>query len=232
MKSLLLHLAFPVIVLLLLHPKPLAAQDVTHLKVYLTENGMKPADYVIEKFKANSVILLGEDHGVQQNLLFVQSLIPVLYANHIYNIGMEFGASEDQSMLDALVTAQAYDEDIARKIMFHYNVAWAFQEYRDVYKKAWEFNRTLPQSARKFRIINLSYHYNWEGFEAPRTPENMATVFYKGTADKYRADLIEKEFFAKGEKILALVGTPHAYTQYANGQLLYNNDNFCSYDHN
>ena len=207
-------------------------QHNNELLSYIKTTSKGPAAYVVEKFKTHDVVLLGEDHGVQQNLLFVQSLIPTLYANSVYHIGMEFGASEDQALLDSLITAPAYSEEVARKIMFHYNVAWAFLEYRDVYKKAWEFNRTLPAGARKFRIINLSYHFNWEGFEAPRTPENMAQVFHKGTADKYRAELIEKEIFAKGEKMLALVGTPHAYTKYANGQLLYNNDNFCSYDNN
>ena len=208
------------------------AQQSSELLAYLNGNSINPKDYIIQKFKTQDIVLLGEDHGVQQNLLFVQSLIPALYAQGVFHIGMEFGASEDQALLDSLISAPAYSEDVARRIMFHYNVAWAFLEYRDVYKKAWEFNRTLPSGARKFRIINLSYHFNWEGFEAPRTPENMALVFHKGTADKYRAELIEKEIFSKGEKMLALVGTPHAYTKYANGQLLYNNDNFCSYDNN
>lgn len=209
-----------------------AAQQTNDLLFYLQSNSKAPEVYVLEKFKSHDVVLLGEDHGVRQNLLFVQSLIPALYASQVYNIGMEFGASEDQQLLDSLITAPVYSEDVARKIMFHYNVAWAFQEYRDIYKKAWEFNRALPAKAKKFRIINLSYHYNWEGFEAPRTAENMASVFHKGTIDKYRAALIENEILGKGEKILALVGTPHAFTRYANGQLQYNNDNFCSYDSN
>lgn len=208
------------------------AQPSHDFTTYLTTHGMEPKAYIIEKFRTNDVVLLGEDHGVQQNLLFVQSLIPDLYAHGVYHIGMEFGASEDQALLDSLVNAPAYDEDAARKIMFNYNVAWAFTEYRDIYKQAWEFNRTLPPHAKKFRIINLSYHYHWEGFEAPRTPENMARVFHKGTTDKYRADLIEQEILSRGEKILALVGTPHAYTGYASGQLQFNNDNFCSYDSN
>jgi hypothetical protein len=207
-------------------------QDNNELLSYIKTTGKGPAAYVVEKFKTQDIVLLGEDHRVQQNLLFVQSLIPALYANGIFHIGMEFGASEDQALLDSLISAPVYSEDVARRIMFHYNVAWAFREYRDLYKKAWEFNRTLPFAARKFRIINLSYYFIWEGFEAPRTPENMALVFHKGTADKYRAELIEREIFANGEKMLALVGTPHAYTKYANGQLLYNNDNFCSYDNN
>ncbi len=199
---------------------------------YLRLHGKDPQAYLIETFRKYDVILLGEDHHVRQNLLFVQGLIPALYAAGVYAIGMEFGASEDQAALDSLVTAPEYDEAQARRIMFHYNVAWAFHEYMDVYRAAWTFNRSLPPHSRPFRILNLSYAYNWEGFDGRRSPENMATVFYKGTADQYRAELIGREILDKREKLLALVGTPHAYTRYAQPEFRYNNDNFCAYDDN
>jgi len=216
--------------------EPLAGQTKcagdTALLTFLHANGRSPDAYLLEKFKRADVVLLGEDHHVKQNLLFVQDLISALYRAGVYAIGMEFGAAEDQAALDALVNAPEYDTAMARRIMFHYNVAWAFQEYMDVYRKAWAFNKTLPKGSRRFRILNLSYVYNWEGFAGRRTPENMAQVFYKGTADKFRAELIENQVLSKGEKILALVGTPHAYTRYAQPEFQYNNDNFCAYDSN
>ena len=206
--------------------------DENELLSFLRTDGKDPQSYVIEKFKTYDIVLLGEDHHVQQNLLFVQSLIPALYKAGVRAIGMEFGASEDQERLDSLVGAPEYSEAVARQIMFSYNVAWAWKEYMDIYRRAWEFNRTLPPGAKRFRILNISYRYNWEGFEGKRTPDNMAKVFYKGTIDKYRAELIEHEIVRKKEKLLALVGTAHAYTKYASAEFRFNNDNFCSYDDN
>lgn len=196
---------------------------------YLMKHSRIPEDYVIDKFKTNDVVLFGEHHLVRENLLFVQQLVPALYQNGIYNLGMEFGASELQDKLDQLVNAEVYDETLAREIMYAYNVTWAYREYIDVYKAAWKLNRSLPPAARKFRILNLSYIYHWERF-AGRTPESMKAVFPKGTADMYRAAIIEKEIFGKNEKLLALVGTPHAYTRYGSAYFKYNGDNFYDYD--
>lgn len=44
--------------------------------------------------------------------------------------------------------------------------------------------------------------------------------------------MIEKEVLRNKEKILALVGTPHAYTKYGSPYFLFNGDNFCGYDRN
>lgn len=197
---------------------------------WIRNNALSPEKYIIEKFLHYDIILLGENHLVKENLLFVQDLIPKLYQNGVYNIGMEFGASESQKELDELVNAAEYIEEKAREIMFTYNVAWGFQEYIDIYKAAWKLNRSLPPDARKFRILNLSYVFNWEKFNGERTVESMKLVFNKGTADKYRAEIIEKEIIDKKEKILALVGTPHAYTRYGSPYFKFNGDNFCDYD--
>lgn len=93
---------------------------------YLSQNSISPDDYIISTFKSRDVILLAEDHRVKENLEFLHSLVPKLYEVGVYNIGMEFGASEDQSKLDSLVNALEYSEDLARQLMFNYNTGWAF----------------------------------------------------------------------------------------------------------
>lgn len=209
----------------------LSAQQISKETIdWLKNHTLSPDKYIIEKLQAHDIVLLGENHIVKENLLFVQGLIPILYQNGIYNLGMEFGASEFQKELDELVNADEYNEEKARAIMFAYNVAWGFREYLDVYKAAWKLNHSLPVGVRKFRILNLSYVFDWEKFNGERTPESMKLVFNKGTADKFRAEIIEKEIITKNEKILVLVGTPHAYTRYGSPYFKYNGDNFCDYD--
>lgn len=181
---------------------------------YLSKNKMSPQEYIASKFVTKDIILLSEEHRVKENLELVKSLIPVLYKKGVYTIGMEFGASENQKTLDSLILAPEYNEDLARKLMFNYNSGWVFKGYTDLYKAAWEFNKTLPKSAKKFRILNLSYRYNWSSFSGYRTPEKMKKVFYKGNTEAYRFGIVEKEIIAKQEKILILTGDIHAFTKY------------------
>lgn len=181
---------------------------------YLSNNKMSPQEYIASKFATKDIIILSEEHRVKENLELVKSLIPILYKNGVYTIGMEFGASENQKTLDSLILAPEYNEDLARKLMFNYNSGWVFKGYTDVYKAAWLFNKTVPKSAKKFHILNLSYRYNWSSFSGYRTPEKMKKVFNKGNTEAYRFGIVEKEVIAKREKILILTGDIHAFTRY------------------
>jgi hypothetical protein len=197
-----------------LKPFPLSAEAVALLRAYLTTHWQAPEQYIVSLFKTRDVVLLAEDHAIRHNLHLAHALVPLLYQAGVHNLGMEFGASEDQAALDHLVTAERYDENIARRLMFNYNVGWAFQEYLDVYRAAWTFNRTLPSGARRFRILNLSYQYQWAEAPVVRTPENARTIYPRGPIDAYRAERTWREVLDRGEKILILTGTPHAFTRY------------------
>lgn len=181
---------------------------------YLSNNKMSPEEYIVSKFSSKDIVLLSEEHRVRENLELVKNLIPILYKKGVYTIGMEFGASENQKTLDSLIIAPQYNEDLARKLMFNYNSGWVFKGYTDLYKAAWLFNKTMSKSTRKFRILNLSYRYNWSSFSGYRTPEKMKKVFYKGNTEVYRFEIVEKEIITKGEKILILTGDIHAFTKY------------------
>jgi len=220
-----------ILILLILSTIELSSQEINQSMVdFLNDKGMEPKEYIIHSFESNDVIFLGESHLVKQNLEFVQSIIPELYKNGIYNLGMEFGTYEDQHTLDSLVTASVYDEQLAEVLMFNYNTTWGYKEYIDIYRGAWELNHLLPEEAPKFRIVNLSYRFNWNGFTS-RTPESMRKVFSKGPPDKFRADVIEIEVLDKNQKILALVGTPHAFTRYRSLDSASNATNYSLFDH-
>ncbi|MET3027095.1 hypothetical protein ABXT06_10485 [Flavobacterium sp. UW10123] len=190
------------------------SNEVENSVQYLLNNFKTPEEYIASKFAEKDIVLLAEEHRVKENLLLVKNLIPVLYKNNVYNLGMEFGASEDQVKLDSLVSATDYNEDLARKLMFNYNSGWAFKGYTDLYKAAWLLNKSLPKSAKKFRILNLSYRYDWSSFSGQRTPEKMKKVFYKGNTEIFRFGIVEKEIIAKQEKVLILTGDIHAFTKY------------------
>ncbi|MBL8270904.1 MAG: hypothetical protein JNL55_31165, partial [Steroidobacter sp.] len=97
----------------------------------------------------------------------------------------------------------------------NYNVGWAYREYMDIYRAAWRLNRSLPAGARKFRVLNLSYRYDWSAYQGNRTPTTFARVHHRGNPEIYRADMVRREILAKAEKILILAGNSHAFTRYA-----------------
>lgn len=186
-----------------------------------------PGDYLLTKFRGADVVLLGEDHAVKQSVAFVANMIPKLYAAGVTNLVMEFGAEEDQARLDKLVTAPAYDPQAARQLMSNYNVMWSWQDYRDLYRAVWAFNRSLPKGKPPFRIVNMSYVFDWSGFTGTRTPETLRHVFPRGMVDQFRAERIAREVLDKGQKALVLTGTLHAFTRFAAGQTQSDGDGFC-----
>ena len=62
---------------------------------YVLQNYMTPESYVIEKFKDHDAVILGENHLIKHDPLFVQKLIPLLYENGIYTVAIEFALYED-----------------------------------------------------------------------------------------------------------------------------------------
>lgn len=192
----------------------LLTETIEPLVGYIKKYGQTPEAYLLNVFKSHDVVLLAEEHAIRHNLELAHRMIPLLYQAGVYAFGMEFGASEDQAELDQLVTGSTYDEDAARQIMFHYNTGWAYQEYLEIYRTTWALNRSLPESARKFRILNLSYQYNWAEAPVVRTPANAQKIYHRGPVDAYRSVIVRREILDKNEKILILTGTPHAFTRY------------------
>src|SRR2546423_8310457 len=64
---------------------------------YLAAHYQSPEDYVVSKFKDHDIVFLGEHHMVKEELLFLQRLLPKIYAAGVRNLGFEMSWSEDQS---------------------------------------------------------------------------------------------------------------------------------------
>lgn len=185
---------------------------------FLNTHQSTPSDYVLRKFTKHKIVLLAEEHALQNNLQFVKELIPGLYKAGVTNLGMEFGSTEMQTKVDSLMMASTYSEQLVRDIMYFHNSAWPYQEYLDLYKAVWEFNRTLRKDQKKFRVLHLSYQYAWKDFEGEITPEKRKKVFHRG-GDLFWANRVKQEVIDKKEKVLCLVGVPHAFTRFYQSHL-------------
>jgi hypothetical protein len=186
----------------------------TTLATYLREQALTPEEYVVSKFRDHDIVLLGEHHFIKHDVELVQALIPLLYAAGIRDLGIEFGCRELQDRADALVTAETYDEGLARWLMFQWGSYWPYVEYLGLYRKAWEMNRSLPAGAPKFRIVGLDYKAHWDFLRENMPPAQWKAVLDKGPRDAYMARTIIDEFVKKKRKALVYVGQHHAFTRY------------------
>lgn len=190
---------------------------VRELTEYVKAHHQTPEEYVVSKFKDHDIVFLGEYHRLKHDAELVQRLIPLLYENGVYNLGMEFACYRDQALIDSLVNARTYDESLARSILFNFRVYWGFQEYADIFRSAWKLNRSAPDSARRFRIVGLNTYTDWSRVktrEDRNNPEIMKKVFVDGDPDDVMARTILKEFVEKNEKALIYTGWHHSFTRY------------------
>lgn len=189
-----------------------------------------PAQFVVDRFLDADLVLLSEDHAIRDVLDFVAALIPRLHRAGVFQIGMEFGAEEQQARIDAVLSAPRYDEQAVREALWDYNVGWAYIEYQDVVRAAWAFNRGLPAGQTPMRIVNLSYRYDWRHFTRRDDPVGMAKVFHRGSPDHFRADVVTRETLEAGQKMLLLVGMPHGHSRFRPGRFDPLARDFCRYD--
>lgn len=196
------------------HKEPSTNHEVDKLAKYLKSHWKSPENYVISKFADHDIVFIGEYHRIKHDVELIHKLIPRLYKAGIYNLGIEFGCYEHQDKVDQLITADTYDENTARWLMFQQLSSWGYKEYEDIYRVAWQLNRSLPKRARKFRVVNLGYRPNWPARKEEMTSADWDKVWWNGDPDEHMAGVVVKEFVNKGQKALIYSGNRHAFTQY------------------
>lgn len=186
------------------------------LKAYLAEHRMSPEEYVVSKFDDHDIVILGEQHRAKQDPTLVQKLIPHLYEAGVYSLGIEFGRREDQPLIDSLLNADEWNEQLARRIMLQQFVHWGYREYVDIYKAAWELNHTLEPGQRKFRILGLNGSPEWWHVQSSedRDKYSVMKLVWHGETEADYAQVLLDEVIAKGEKALAYCGIHHGFTEY------------------
>ncbi len=188
------------------------------LSSYLKNHLQTPEEYVISKFADHDIVFLGERHRLLHDVLLVQRLIPLLYKNHIYNLGMEFANYRDQPLIDSLLQAPTYDESLVNRILFNHECDWGYREYADIFKVAWKLNRSLPDSAPRFRIVGLNNFEDWSYVKTKEdlsNPQIMAKVFPEGrNGDVAMGKNALEEFVAHKKKALIYCGLHHAFTRF------------------
>ena len=187
----------------------------SELAAWLEAHGDTPEGYVVRLFSDHDVVFLGEQHRVKHDVLLVQSLLEPLYDAGVRVLATEFGRREDQSLIDSLITAPEWDEELAREIAFRQFMWWGYREYVDIYRAGWALNRGLPEGAPRFRILGMNDSLDWSivKTEADRNdPEIMGKVWLGSGEDRWAEVILDA--VRRGEKVLVYSGIHHAFTDY------------------
>ncbi|MBI4893067.1 MAG: ChaN family lipoprotein [Acidobacteria bacterium] len=152
----------------------------------LRAHGEPPATYVLHRFTEHPVVLLGEPHRVREHYEFLIGLLPQLPGAGVHQVAIELFRQSSQSAIDRLLAGAAFDERLARRIVFSAAPYFYYEELYEVLQKAWEVNR----GSQRLSIIGI-----W------------------GVNDSVGAEVINRAVSERG-KMLVYTGTHHAFTSY------------------
>jgi len=199
---------------------------------WLNENSKDAVDYVVEAVKKHQITIIGEVHHIQDDLLFLNKIIPDLYHRAgVTCIAMEVLTMEDNAKLTELVTADQFNSNLALQIARNEGwQAWGDKEYWDVLEKVWRLNKSLPAGSKKMRLVGIDFQWDGPSFgmikgqseetaggpiwEKLRLVRILGDLSLLAKRDEVMARNVEREIIEKGERGIVWVGLNHDYLNY------------------
>jgi hypothetical protein len=178
---------------------------------HLKQHHEPAVDFVVGQFQEHDLVLLGETHQVAENCRFVASLIEPMYEAGVRTLALEFVRSRFNDDLRELMSTREFDEEVVKRVFRQSPWAtWGFQEYAEIHRAAWRFNRSLPADAPKFRLIGIDS--DWSQYEYWFGQLDRGQIFQKGLErERHMTDVIKTNCLEKNEKALVHVGRDHTY---------------------
>lgn len=184
----------------------------------IAHDGLAPAEYLTRLFEEHQVVFVGEHAPSRQAGELFQELVPALQAAGVWCLGIEFACVDDQPLLDALMRGPRFDESLARSALFRWGLRhhFAYREYLDVLRAAWEVNQVRDEQAPMFRVIALDYDIDVDAVTDTadlRSPYAWEHLRPRGSAARHMSEVIMREFVDRGHRALILCRTQHAVTR-------------------
>ena len=195
------------------------ATTVTALSSFVADHGVDPIDYVVGLMSRHDVVMLGERHPSTQSGELLADLVPALAAAGVWNLGAEWLLSEDQAQLDAIVSADEFDEVAAQRCVLR----WAMRSgvvpalRVEVLRSAWEVNARRDPNAPFFRVMGLDYDLDYDAVTDRadlHTPEAWPHLRDRGPAARHMATIIEHEFMRPRRRAVVSCSTDHAISHH------------------
>ena len=197
---------------------PLDTELLVSLIDEIALNGHEPAKYVAELFAKHEIVFVGQRFPSRKAGLFLQELIPAVYAAGVNRVGIEWACVDDQTLLDELVGAKDFDEGIATSAIFRWGLRhhFAYVEYLDILRSIWAVNRTRPSNEPSLRVIALDYDIDVDAVTETAdllSPYAWSHLRPRGPASKHMAEVLLRECAEKGEKTIVFSQTENALTR-------------------
>lgn len=208
-------------------PKRYQTKDTVNEYTEIVKTVMKaPEEYLVDEFGRRDIILLGYMERVKDHLVFMNELLPLLPAAGIETIAVDFLLAKDQPEIDAFLESAAYDEETAKHLIFDFLPTWAYLEYINFLKTAWQ---TKNQGAAGLRIVGLSIVRDYSYIQTEDdigVPELMRKVVNGMVPDLEMAKTVVREIITPGRKGLVFVPMSHTLAgfiepKYAENMTLY-----------
>jgi hypothetical protein len=195
-------------------------------------NLLSPDSLLIKEFEINDIVFLGESHRLKQQTEFVNEIIPILYKNGVRIVFSEFANYSDTQLADSIITAKEFNENAALRLIHNSGWEWAYQEYVDLYRAAWNINKQILPNQKPIRIIGLQPDINYSAIQTPQDwdlPEKIMKFWNETDSTSWLA-IIENEAISKKEKALVYCGRHHAFSKFH--QPIMNNEEFLVFEKN
>lgn len=179
-----------------------------------------PITTILDAFRANAIVAMGEDHGNEQgHLLRVALVRDPRFASTVNDIVVEFGTASYQDVIDRFVGGQTVSDAELRRVwqdttMPH--TVWDRPIYEEFFRVVREVNRSHPRE-RHLRVLLGDPPIDWTRV---RTAEDLAAVNASLYRARHAADLVRTEVLAKARRALLIYGGAHLWRQDLTGVTL------------
>lgn len=119
------------------------------------EKSLSPAETLKSEILAVDTIIISENPGYYENILFLEYLIPLLYDSDITNMGVWFLEASEQKKIDTFLKGNETFQD-ALQILSKGSPMANYDEYANFLLLVSQFNKNLEKDEPLFRLIGLS----------------------------------------------------------------------------
>ena len=163
-----------------------------------------PISGILAAFENNSIVALGEGgHGNEQSHALRMSLIrDPRFAATVNDIVVEFGAAQNQSMLDRFLNGEDVSDSDLKKVWQDTTQTfpvWDVPIYEEFFRAVRAVNMSLPKD-KKLRILLGDPAVDWDN-DPKRSFDR----------DGHAAELIKREVLDKKRRALVIYGDFHFF---------------------
>jgi hypothetical protein len=178
--------------------------------------GQPPLEYVLEKFESADWVFLGEYHRIRDDVELVADLIPALHGRtRVRHLALESLCRTRTSEANALITGPDYDRGTVIDFLRGQSPSWAYEEYLELFRSAWESNRVFGEHRGPFRFVGLHPCIDWEVLNYSGDP--AAVERERGKQERYDAIMaaeLERELLGPGRPALVFTGVAHSTAKF------------------